>query len=167
MKKPLLIILLIFLILIFPFLFVRLISPKEIDDVSPGIFCSQEDLEKSEILWIIPKFNNRLISENKEWCDYILSLNKELGLHGITHEFEEFGTVQSQEYLQEGINIFEDCFGYKPVMFKPSQLKISEENERLVKENKMELKGRFNQIIHKVYHCDDTGTLSNWMIDLV
>jgi len=167
MKNLSSIILLIFLILIFSFLFVRLIAPKEIDDVSPEIPCEQNHLEKSEIFWIIPKFNNRSISENQEWCKQILSLNKTLGLHGITHEFEEFGIVRSQEYLQKGINIFGDCFGYKQVMFKPPQLKISEDNRQLIEQNNIKLKSRFNQIIHKVYHCENTGTLPNWMIDLI
>jgi len=93
-------------------------------------------------------------------------LNKTLGLHGIYHEFEEFETKKTQEYLQQGINIFEQCFGFKPEIFKPPQLKISEGNKQLVRTNGMMLKGWFNQLTHKVYHCNDDELLPNWVIDI-
>lgn len=148
------------------FLTIRTLSQKEIDDVSPDIQCSQEYLEKSDILWIIPKYNNKPIFENKEWCDYILSLNKTLGLHGVAHEFGEFKINRNQEYLEEGINIFEQCFGFKSEIFKPPQLKISKENKELIKKNNMKVKTKFNQLTHKVYHCNDNSKLKNWVIDL-
>ena len=166
MKKKILISLLTIILLISILFLIRLTSPKEIDDVSPEIPCSQNYLEKSTILWVIPKFNNKPISENQTWCQEILNLNKTLGLHGITHEFQEFNTNKNQEYLEEGIKIFEDCFGFKPDMFKPPQLKISSENKKLIKKNGIKLKLNFNQIIHKVYHCENTGTFSNKIIDL-
>ncbi len=165
-KTTFIIIILIIILLIFDLFLIRLISPQEIDDVSQEIPCQKEYVEKSGILWIIPKFNNKSISENKTWCNYILSLNKTLGLHGVTHEFKEFNTNKNSEYLQEGINIFEECFGFKPEIFKPPQLKISKENKKLIEDNNIKLKGRFNQIIHKVYHCNDTGRLPNWVVDL-
>ena len=153
--------------LIFTLFLIRLTSPKEIDDVSPEIPCEKEYLEKSSILWIIPKFNNKSVSENKQWCQEILNLNKTLSLHGLTHEFEEFSKTQNQEYLQEAINIFEQCFGFKPTMFKPPQLKISKENKELIKKNNLKLKLNFNQITHKVYHCDNTGTFNNQIVDFI
>lgn len=165
-KKILMAFLAIILLLILTLFLIRLTSPREIDDVSPEIPCSLKHLEKSDILWVIPKFNNKPISENKEWCNYILSLNKTLGLHGVYHEFEEFNADRSQEYLQEGINIFEQCFGFKPEIFKPPQLKISEESKKLIKENNMKLKSKLNQLTHKVYHCNDDGRFKNWVIDL-
>lgn len=165
-KKIILILLLILPLLILTLFLIRLISPREIDDISPEIPCQKEYLEKNSILWIIPEFNNKPISENKTWCNYILSLNKTLGLHGVTHEFEEFGKTKDQEYLQESIEIFEQCFGFKPIMFKPPQLKISKENKKLIGGNNMKLKNKFNQLIHKVYHCNDTGMFSNKMISL-
>jgi len=166
MLKKISIIILILFLLVFTLFLIRLASPREIDDVSPEIPCSEKYLEKSNILWVIPKFNNKSISENKKWCKYILSLNKTLGLHGVTHEFEEFNINKNQEYLQEAINIFEKCFGFKPEIFKPPQLKISDENKKLIKNKNMKLKGKINQVIHKVYHCGDTGMLPNWIIDL-
>ncbi len=147
------------------FLF-RLFSTKELDDVNPEIPCLEELIEKSDVLWIIPKYSNISISENKKWCDYILSLNKTLGMHGVYHEFEEFKTPRNQKYLQEGIDEFEKCLGFKPEIFKPSQLEISKNNKKLIKDSNLELKGRINQIMHKVYHCNDSGELSNRFIDL-
>jgi len=154
MKKGLTI-LLVIIILLGILLSVRLLSPKEIDDVTPVFFCAEELLEKSDILFIIPIFNNDPISENSEWCKYILSLNKTLGLHGVYHEYREFETDKNQTYLQKGIDEFKACFGYEPTLFKPPQLRISKNNRDLIKQNNMELKTIPNKIIHKIYHCPD------------
>jgi len=166
MNKKSLIFILIILLLLLTFSLIRTISPKEIDDVSPEILCEQNYLKKSDILWVIPKFNNKPISENQTWCEQILNLNKTLGLHGVMHEFEEFAIDKNQEYLDDGIKIFEECFRFKPDRFKPPQLKISNENKELIKKNNIKLKGKFNQLFHKVYHCNDSGKFSNWIIDL-
>lgn len=152
--------------LILTLFLVRTFSPKELDDVSPGIECSKNLLEKSSVLWVIPKYNNQPISENRDWCNEILSLNKTLGLHGVNHVFEEFGAEQNQAYLEEGMQIFEECFGYKPEMFKPPQLKITEENRQLIKKNNLTLKLEANQMMHKVYHCGEYGKKRNWLITL-
>jgi len=152
MKKAV-IILLIIVILLILLLSIRILSPKEIDDVTPAFFCAEELLDKSDILFIIPIFNNKPISENPEWCEYILSLNKTLGLHGVYHEYREFGIDRSQEYLQEGIDEFKACFGFEPTLFKPPQLRISKNNRELIKNNNMRLKTIPNKIIHKIYHC--------------
>jgi len=152
MKKSVLIVLIIF-ILILALLSIRMLSPKEIDDVTPAFFCAEELLKKSDILFVIPKFNNKPISENPEWCEYILSLNKTLGLHGVYHEYKEFATDRNQTYLQQGIDEFKECFGFEPEIFKPPQLKISKANKKLIKENNMKLKTIPNKIIHKIYHC--------------
>src|SRR3989344_5060566 len=121
MKKGIKIFLIIILIFILIWFFIRLISSREIDDVTPGISCEDEKkyLEKSEYLWVIPNFQGNKISENTEWCEEILSLNKTLGMHGIKHTYREFKRENiSQEELEEGIKIFEDCFGYKPEIFR-------------------------------------------------
>ena len=146
--------------------FTRLILPSQIDDISPEIPCEQEYLEKAEILWVIPLYNAQPISENQEWCQQILSLNKTLGLHGIEHIYHEFNLKITQQKLDEAINIFEDCFNQTPTLFKPPQLKISDENKNLILENKMILKLNFNQLIHKVYHCNNAGMFKNKFIDL-
>jgi len=51
-------------------------------------------------------------------------------------------------------------------MFKPPQLKISEENKELIKENNLKLKTEFNQITHKTYHCNNSGRIGNRIINL-
>lgn len=166
MKKPLkttLIILFVILAILFIF---RANTPREIDDLTPGILCEQEYLEKSDVLWVIPNYNNSLISENPEWCKEILALNKTLGMHGVRHYYKEFQDNLTQEYLNQGIYAFEKCFGYKPTMFKPPQLALSKENEILLQKNNLTTKKYSNQILHKVYHCNDTGTLPNWFHDV-
>ena len=169
MRKSLKIILIIFFSLLVLWFLIRLISPREIDDVSPGIPCENEKeyIEKSEYLWVIPLLNNISIAENKTWCNEILAMNKTLGMHGIKHTYWEFKIENiSQEELQEGIKIFEECFGYKPKNFKAPQLRLNEKNKNLIGENHLIIKSKLNQAIHKVYHCDNTGVLSNKFIDL-
>jgi len=165
MKKLKCFLIVLFLLVLILF-FVRLINPREIDDVSPGIFCEEEYLLKSDVLWVIPNFEGNDISKNRTWCDYILSLNKILGLHGILHEYEEFSEEKTSEELLGAVQIFGNCFGFLPTLFKAPQLKIIDENKRLVKNNNLQLKGKFNQLTHKVYHCNDTGMISNNFINL-
>jgi len=167
MKTSLKIILIIFFSILVIWFLIRLISPREIDDVSPEIPCEKEYLKKSDVLWIIPNFQGNKISENPEWCKNILSLNKTLGLHGISHSYWEFKRENiSQEELNFGIQEFEKCFGYKPETFKPPYLRINKENRILINENNLKLKSKFNQDIHKVYHCNNSGAFDNKIIDL-
>jgi len=164
-KNRVIIILLILLILIFlemNLFLIRALAPNNLDDVSPGIPCSEELMHEADIYWIIPKFNGIKISDNQTWCKQILNSGKEIGLHGFAHTYNEFGTNETKKAgLKEAINIFEDCFDKKPTMFKAPQLKLSEENEKLLKEYNLTIVGNFNSLTHKVYHCNDTGVFSN------
>lgn len=164
-NKPLIIACVFALLILFLFLF-RAFSHTELDDVTPGIQCDKELIEKSDILWVIPDFNNESIAENREWCDEILSYHKQLGLHGVYHTFNEFGYKRDSDYLQLGINDFEKCFGEKPRIFKAPQLKLSRENRKMIEDNGLEVKRKINQLFHKVYHCSDTGLYSNKFIDV-
>ena len=166
MKKGWKITLLAIFVLLITLLIVRANTSRQIDDVSPGIPCEEEYLEKVDILWIIPNFQGISISENKEWCKEILSLNKKLEMHGVQHYFNEFEDNLSQEYFQEGLDTFEECFGYPPTMFKPPKLKLSKQNKELLENNNLDLRRYSNQIFHKVYHCNNTGTLPNKFHDL-
>jgi len=159
------ILIILFFLILFLF-FIRLINPREIDDVSPGIQCEEKYLLKSDVLWVIPKFQNKRINQNQTWCEYILSLNKTIGLHGITHEYEEFSKEKTQKELLEAIEIFENCFKFTPTLFKAPHLKITRENKKLIKENNLKLRGKINQVLNKVYHCNNKGGISNNFIDI-
>ncbi len=162
MKKTHLIYIIPLTIIILLFL-TRLTLPRQIDDLHPNIPCEQEYIDKSDILWVIPKFREIPIDENQTWCKEILSLNKTLGLHGFTHTYEEFKhTNLTQENITEAIQIFENCFGFKPTMFKPPQTRINLQNELLIKQSNLILKTWFNQAIHKVYHCDNDTTTNDF-----
>ncbi len=169
MKKSLIkkILFAIFLILIL-IAISRATTHREIDDVSPGIYCEPEYLEKSDILWVIPKYKDIPISDNQTWCQEILAMNKTLGMHGITHHYREFELEYISEYqLNEGIRIFEECFNQTPEIFKSPQIHISKKNIKQIGRSTLKLKHYFNQIVHKVYHCSDTGTLSNKFHDTI
>lgn len=169
MKKSVKIILIALFFLLILWFLIRLISPREIDDFSPQISCENEKkyIEKSKILWVIPLSNNLSISENKIWCNEILAMNKTLGMHGIYHTYHEFELKNlSQKELNLGIKEFEKCFGYAPKLFKPPYLHLNKQNKNLIKQNNLILKYRFNQAIHKVYHCNNSGALGNKIIDI-
>ncbi|MDO8508784.1 MAG: hypothetical protein Q7S27_03815 [Nanoarchaeota archaeon] len=165
MKNKGVIVLLVILSMVILLFIVRIFNSREIDDVSPAIGCSGDILMKSDVLWVIPIFQNDSIENYPEWCEYILSFNKSLGLHGVYHSFEEFGYSRNAGYLNIGAGAFEKCFGFKPNSFKAPQLIISGENRRMIEEQGYKVKGRLNQILHKVYHCGDSGTFSNRFID--
>lgn len=153
------------IIFLFVILFlIRAFSEKQLDDVSPGIQCDKRLLEKADKLFIIPKFNDKNISEDKQWCKEILSLNKKLALHGVYHTYNEFGINRNEEYLEKGVLEFKSCFNQTPSEFKPPYLIISRNNKKLIKKY-MKLDLYFNQIFHKVYHCKDTGKFSNRFIN--
>lgn len=168
-KKGVLVLVFIIIILVILLFLIRLLSPKEIDDVTPGIYCEPEYLEKVNVLWVIPNYNNSNISENKSWCDYILSLDKNLGIHGVNHQpYEEFKVEnRTSKYFQEGINSFKECFNQTPTKFKAPQLALSKENKKMIKENfpEIRIKNFLNQLTHKVYHCSDTGLVKNKVTD--
>lgn len=145
---------------------IRKVSSVEIDDVHPSIPCEQELIKDSDILWVVPLFQNSSISNYKKWCQNILFLNKTLGLHGVYHTHKEFKENIDENYLEEGMNKFKDCFGYSPVLFKPPQLSISKENRELLKSKDIIVKSRANQVFHKVYHCSDRGLIPNKIISL-
>lgn len=156
-----------FILLLIPILsLIRIISPSQIDDIHPSIYCPELRAYNIDVLWIIPKYNNEKISNNQEWCKEILSLNKTLGLHGYTHSYREFEGNVNKEQLEEAINIFKECFGFSPEIFKPPQLALSKENADLIKEYNLTIKNKFNQFTHKVYHCNDSGLFPNWFINL-
>lgn len=162
MKKSIKIVLLVLIILLVTLFIIRLVNPREIDDVSPEIPCYELKQYNIDVLYVVPYYNKVRISENEEWCDYINSLNKTLGLHGISHDYKEFSNKEiSQEELDLAIREFEKCFGYKPTLFKAPQLKINKENKELIESNGLILKKRTTPITHKVYHCNNGGIIEN------
>jgi len=166
--KPFQKILITILSLIILLFIIRLITPTQIDDIHPEIPCPELEIYNPDILYIIPNYNNKPISENQTFCERILSLNKTLELHGINHQpYAEFLYQNiSQENLNFAINEFQKCFNQTPEKFKPPQLKISNENKILIQENNLKLISNANAIFHKVYHCNDSGSIKNKLIKI-
>lgn len=161
--KNFLIILIFILLTIFT---LRITNPKEIDDIHPLNPCEQEYIEKSDVLWIIPRYLNTPISENKTWCNEILKLNKTLGMHGIYHSYHEFKYTVNETELKQAKQTFKECFGHEPTLFKPPYLKLSKQNKKLIKKYNMTPRTTYHQTIHKVYHCQNTGVFPNWFHDI-
>jgi len=148
---------LIFVVVLF---FVRLVLPSQIDDVSPGIPCEEELLNWADVYFAVPKFEG--VQIEKEWCEEILGRDKEIAMHGVYHTYNEFGEYRSEEYFYEGVDIFRECFGFLPLRFKPGQLGWTGENDWIRDEVEVDL--FWNQLFHKVYHCEDTGIFPNWFV---
>jgi hypothetical protein len=161
-------ILMILFALILLLFIIRYFSPIHLDDLHPNIPCDEELIKKSSYLSVIPKYNNESIANNKEWCSYIKSFNKSLVIHGVYHTYNEFYTPRDVNYISEGKEIFINCFNFSPSEFKAPQLALSKENEHMLKEKfNLKIYTKFNQIFHKVYHCNDSGVVSNRINDLV
>lgn len=132
-------------------------SPREIDDIHQQIPCKQDLMDDATWLWVIPLYNNVPVSQDKAFCQKLLNSGKKLGMHGVKHTFAEFSKDITKEYLEEGMRVFEEAFGYKPTHFKPPKMMVTEHNMKLIKDSGMILHTRFQQFIHKVYHCEDHG----------
>ena len=163
MKRGIKFLLATIILIIIIILGIRNVNPREIDDLSPGIYCDQTYLEKSDIVWVIPMYNN--IPLNESWCKEIRKMNKTFGLHGIRHSYNEFGSPITQEDLNKGIEIFTKCIGYKPKLFKPPQLNITDDNIKLIEKNDMLVRQELNAITHKIYHCDEHRNPPNRLVD--
>ena len=156
----LILVLLIVILILSDLVLLRNVTARQIDDVSPAIACEEELLEKSEFLMVIPLYNNVSIASNMTWCNYILSLNKTLAMHGVYHNYKEFLELRNESYIQKGIEEFEKCFGYYPEVFEAPQLALSKENKALLKEMNFSIKSWPNMVIRKAYHCQDTGVFA-------
>jgi predicted deacetylase len=135
----------------------RELSDREIDDVHPDIPCNDYMLSDSTWLWVIPLYGDKPLTSNPEWVDRLKRSGKKLGMHGVRHTYSEFATDVSREYIQRGMDEFEKAFGYKPTHFKPPKMQITANNIKLLHELGFTVHNRWQQLIHKVYHCQDHG----------
>ncbi|MBI4152277.1 DUF2334 domain-containing protein [Candidatus Woesearchaeota archaeon] len=138
--------------------------PLIVDDVYPSSLCNNL-LEKADILYIVPNFENNSISDNEEWCAKIRYLNKTIGLHGIRHSYHEFDKDINKEELTLAINSFENCFEEKPTLFRPPYNKINKDNEETISNFNMTIyKKKF--IAHPYCHCNPKSFMKplNWIL---
>lgn len=134
----------------------RSLTYKQIDDVHPSINCSEKYIKESDVLMIIPLFNNDSIANHPEWCKKILEYNKTLGLHGVRHTYNEFLSNISKEDMDLAIGEFKKCFEKYPELFEPPQWEISSENRKLV-ETYIPVTNQLRGMFHKIYHCEESG----------
>lgn len=171
-----LVLIVIFLLFILFLWIFRLALPRQLDDVSPEISCENEVLAKSDILMVIPLFDNVSIAENKTWCEKILALNKTLGMHGVYHTYQEFYEPRDKDYVLLGMEEFKKCFGFYPKIFGVPHFALGKENERTLKNMDFSIHNKFYYLTHKVYHCQEKGEfafkigkvqITNKLIDFV
>lgn len=152
MKRKLTILIVIAIGLIYALIFISSRNPLIVDDVYPTNTCDSL-LEKADILYVIPYLENNSITNDKEWCAKIISLNKSIGLHGIKHSYHEFDNDVNEKELALAINSFETCFSEKPTLFRPPYNRINKENEEKISSFNMTIyKKKF--IAHPYCHCN-------------
>ena len=131
-RKGWIISLLITLILIFALsdlILARLVFPRQTDDLTPGIKCESELLNKTDVFMVIPFYNKLSLTRNMSWCKQILSMNKTLGMHGVYHTYKEFNETRNESYIKKGMEEFKKCFGFYPKIFEAPQLVLNDENK--------------------------------------
>ncbi len=139
-------------------------NPFITDDINPVSSCNKL-IEKSDILFVIPNLNNQSLNKYPQWCEEMRNLNKTFTLHGITHQYHEFDRPVKKEEMEEAVTIFENCFGYKPTIFRPPYNKISTENKALVESFNMAIY-KDNYLYHPYCHCEPSLWMKplNWII---
>ena len=154
---------LVILLALFMIIFYISRNPLITDDITPISSCKQI-MQKSDILFVIPNYKGNSLDNYPRWCEEKRTLNKTIGLHGITHEYQEFLKPVNKAELGKAINSFENCFGYKPTLFRPPYNKISPENKALVESFNMTLY-KDNYLLHPYCHCEPHGRMKilNWV----
>ena len=134
----------------------RYFSHRELDDVHPRIMdISNPTLQASKWIWVIPLYMNDPVSNYPDWVDRLKKSGKKIGLHGVRHVHKEFEQDLSEEYMNEGILEFHKAFGFYPTHFKAPSLALSKSNRTYLRNLGIQIMGRYNQVMHIVYHTDD------------
>lgn len=161
----------IIIILLFIIIYIiRFFNKKHYDDLTPLLEPNYYCLEKSDIIFIIPKYKNIPLTKYPQFIKkikkYAIDNNKELAMHGVTHypegffQIAEFGYPLTYEYIKEGIDIFENAFGYKPKKFKAPCYNLHPHNEKILKSFNIEIVNVETLLLNKLYHNDNDKILS-------
>jgi|SaaInlStandDraft_4_1057021.scaffolds.fasta_scaffold01868_7 hypothetical protein len=154
----------IFILFLLTLLFLmRQTNDVHYDDLHPEIETNMNYLDKSDIIFVIPKYKNKKITDYPDWCKQIKNYSekhkKTLALHGIKHTTIngykgdcEFVRKIPEKELKEACEIFEKAFGYKPKHFKAPCYGLSKENQKLVEKLNMKIYGPSTLIFNKLYH---------------
>ena len=152
--------------LLFIIYIIRKFNKVHYDDLTPLIETNYIYLDKSNIIFIIPKYNNIPLTNYPDFIDKIKKYskinNKELAMHGVTHSPEgfistaEFGYPLTFEYIKEGIDIFESAFGYKPKKFKAPCYNLHPKNKEILEKLNIEIIDVDSLLLNKLYHNDNT-----------
>uniref|UniRef100_A0A6C0KQ03 NodB homology domain-containing protein n=1 Tax=viral metagenome TaxID=1070528 RepID=A0A6C0KQ03_9ZZZZ len=148
----------VFVICIIIFFLVRRFRLINYDDVHQNIVQNEEYIKKSDILFVIPDYENVKITDDKIFVNKLKTSGKILGMHGVTHEPSsytqkaEFGLPVSEKKITEGMKIFENAFGYKPKFFKAPCYNLLPENKVKIEKLGMTVIGpetlMFNRLLH-------------------
>jgi glycosyl transferase family 25 len=159
----------IIILLLFVLYIIRRYNKVNYDDLSPLLKEDYNYLDKSDIIFIIPKYKNIPLTEYPDFIkkikNYAETNNKELAMHGVTHSPEgyfiksEFGYILTYEYIKEGIDIFEKSFGYKPKKFKAPCYNLHPHNKKILEDFNIEIIDVDTLILNKLYHNNNNSFL--------
>lgn len=148
----------VFVLCIIIFILIRRFRLINYDDVHQNIKQNEQFMKKSDILFVIPKFDNVKLTDDKNFVEKIKNSGKILGMHGVTHtpssytEKAEFGFPVSEDKIKEGMKIFENAFGYKPKYFKAPCYNLLPENQVKIENLGMEIVGPETLMFNRLFH---------------
>jgi peptidoglycan/xylan/chitin deacetylase (PgdA/CDA1 family) len=126
-----------------------------LDDFSPAIPCEDELFSRASLIFVMPFYNNTVLSEFPEWCSRMRMSGKDFALHGLKHTFYENMFAINETELSRSITEFEKCFGKKPEKYRPPMWKISAGNMRILKKHGLVVYD--NPLTTNTYHCNNKG----------
>jgi len=147
-----------FFLCILIFLLARQFRSVNYDDVHQNIEQNYDYINKSDILFVIPKYQGVKLTDDLNFINKIRQTGKILGMHGVTHEptsyfnKAEFGYNVSEDNIEEGMKIFENAFGYKPKLFKAPCYNLLPENQTIIEKHGMKVVGPKTLIFNRLLH---------------
>jgi hypothetical protein len=157
-------------IILIVLLLIRLYNPVHYDDITPLIPINKTYLKKSDILFVIPKYNNKPITDYPDFIKYLKKYsndnNKIIGLHGYTDNPEgyfttsEYGKELSDEYIKENIDLFTKAFGFKPTIFKAPCYNLHPVNKKILEKHGLKISEVTSLLFNKLFHNDNSKILT-------
>ena len=157
-------------IILIVILLIRFFNPIHYDDITPLIPINETYLKKADILFVIPKYNNKTITDYPDFITYLKKYasenNKTIALHGYTHNPEgyfsisEYGYELSEEYIKENIDLFTKAFGFKPTLFKAPCYNLHPKNKKILEKYGLKISNVNTLLFNKLFHNNNLKTLT-------
>lgn len=158
------------LIILIVLLIIRFFNKSHYDDLHPELPFNKEYLDKSDILFIIPNYNNIPITNYPEYIEKLKSYaqknNKQIGLHGYIHKPEgfftkaEYGYELPESYIKDNIDLFRKAFNFEPKLFKAPCYNLHPKNREILLKLGLQISDINTLFLNKLFHNDNNIILT-------